>query len=48
VQKIFQILATKAGDDAEWFRERAKAVGGVDLRQPAPGPEPELVMEWPA
>jgi hypothetical protein len=47
VEKIFEILATKAGADADWMRARITEVGGVDIREPMPGPPPELIMEWP-
>lgn len=48
VGKIFEILATGTGEDAEWMRSRTMDVGGVDMREPVPGPQPELIMEWPA
>lgn len=47
VQKIFEILATRTGEDADWMRGRIRDVGGVDMREPMPGPQPELIMEWP-
>jgi hypothetical protein len=36
-----------AGDDAftQWFVQEVQAVHGVDLRQPPPGPLPELVVD---
>lgn len=48
VHKIFEILATRTGEDADWMRGRIKDVGGVDMREPMPGPQPELILEWPA
>src|SRR5262245_16114255 len=48
VTRIFQILATRSGEDADWMRARIKEVGGFDMQQPMPGSPPELVMEWPA
>ena len=48
VHKIFEILATRTGEDADWMRGRIKDVGGADMREPMPGPEPELIMQWPA
>lgn len=49
-QTIFDILATGDGDDAAWMRGRIKDVGGVDMTKdwPPPGPEPELILDWPA
>lgn len=46
---IFEILATGTGEDAAWMRGRIKDVGGVDIATdwPPPGPEPELILEWP-
>jgi hypothetical protein len=48
-QAIFEILATGTGDDAAWMRGRIKDVGGVDMATewPPPGPQPELILEWP-
>lgn len=46
-QKISELLATRTGEDADWMRSRIKDVGGADMREPMPGPPPELVMEWP-
>lgn len=46
-QKIFEVLATRTGEDADWMRGRIQEVGGTDMRQPMPGPQPELIMEWP-
>jgi hypothetical protein len=48
VQKIFEVLAKRSGEDADWMRGRIKDIGGVDMREPLPGPQPELIMEWPA
>lgn len=48
VQKIFEILASRTGEDADWMRERIKDVGGVDMREPMPFPVPEIIMEWRA
>lgn len=48
-QLIFRILATETGEDAAWMRGRIQEVGGVDMATdwPPPGPQPELILEWP-
>ena len=49
-QAIFSILTTGNGEDAVWMRGRIKDVGGLDMTTdwPPPGPQPELILEWPA
>jgi hypothetical protein len=36
-----------AGNDAftEWFVQQVKDIHGIDLREPPPGPLPELVLD---
>jgi hypothetical protein len=46
-QTIFEVLATRAGEDADWMRSRIRDIGGVDMKTPMSGPQPELIMEWP-
>ncbi len=43
--RAFQQLG--AGDDAftQWFVQQIQDIHGVDMRQPPPGPLPELVYE---
>jgi hypothetical protein len=48
VHKIFEVLATRTGEAADWMRGRITDVGGAGLRKPMPGPPPEVIMEWPA
>jgi hypothetical protein len=38
-------LAESKDEFDTWFLERVKEVHGVDLRQPLPGPAPEMVFE---
>ena len=39
-----------AGDDAftQWWAQQIQDIHGVDMRQPPPGPLPELVFEFQA
>lgn len=41
----FQHFASANDDFTKWFVERVKAVHGVDLSQPPPGPLPELIVD---
>lgn len=48
VQAIFELLGKGTGDDAVWMRGRIKEVGGVDMSEGQPGPQPKLILDWPA
>lgn len=47
VQKIFEILATSDSPAAAWMRGSIERTGGADMREPPPGPPPELILQWP-
>jgi hypothetical protein len=48
VAKAFEVIAT--GEDAftVWHRTQLQDVTGIDLRQPAAGPLPEVLLDWRA
>ncbi len=48
IEAIFEHLATGTGEDAHWIRGRVKDVTGLDMTEPADGPLPEVILEWPA
>jgi len=41
----FQQLVTGGDDFTLWFVQHVQDIHGVDLRQPPPGPPPELVLD---
>jgi hypothetical protein len=41
----FSQFGASQDDFTSWFVEEVKAIHGVDLRQPPPGPQPELVVD---
>lgn len=46
VLAIFDILQG-TDDAATWMRGRIEESGGIALTGPLPGPQPELILEWP-
>ena len=44
-EKAFANFAAGNDEFTNWFAEQVKTVHGVDLRQPPPGPLPELILD---
>ena len=46
--RVFEGIATADDPFVAWWREQIKAVHGVDMTQPLPGPPNEQVHDWAA
>ena len=44
-EQAFATFTQSTDPFSEWFLSHVQAIHGIDLRQPMPGPPPELVID---
>jgi hypothetical protein len=48
IARAFEVLGSSQDPFDVWFRAQAKDTTGIDFSQPAPGPLPEVYIDWQA